>query len=147
MNNFDPSYIAVVAMPLKGSRGQAYAWASDKLLNDIPAFLDQAVYDVVHKTHSRRALGLENELRDKNRLIAAYEKMHGPIKLGSASPRKPKDGGSNAYGEGEVEPESADEGVEGAMEKGAADADEVEMDFDADEAPSQLDADMDDVED
>lgn len=78
MHARDPSYIAILAMPIS-ARGQVYAWASPSLLEHAPAFLDDAAHSMITGTRPSRAQGLEKAIAERDRLLNAYEKLHGPL--------------------------------------------------------------------
>ncbi|EJD37867.1 hypothetical protein AURDEDRAFT_173009 [Auricularia subglabra TFB-10046 SS5] len=68
MNRFRESYVAVIAMPVSGDlKGMTYAWASPRLLQDLPDFLDDCVFEISHGTMDKRAHGYAKALSDYKR--------------------------------------------------------------------------------
>ncbi|EJD40802.1 hypothetical protein AURDEDRAFT_170219, partial [Auricularia subglabra TFB-10046 SS5] len=78
MNTFQPSYVLVVAMPIKPElKSQIYTWASDSLIQDAPQLIGEAAHQLAHRTAHKRAHGAARVISDQNRELARLNR-NGP---------------------------------------------------------------------
>ena len=146
MNNVRESYIVVAAMPLGDTQGQTYAWASPRLMQDVPDLLDNLAHDIAHKTYGKRTNGYAKMLANLQRELAEKSRAYNAL---AAKMRKAKRGGGgsdledqaeegNAGGNGSEDENADSEGGSGGQgsENGGAGTDEdgSEQDVSGDEA-------------
>ncbi|EJD41024.1 hypothetical protein AURDEDRAFT_170002 [Auricularia subglabra TFB-10046 SS5] len=71
MNKSRESYILTLAMPLGSDvGGQTYAWASPRLMEDMPELLDEVVWRVANHTADKRANGYKQVVQEYQRELA-----------------------------------------------------------------------------
>ncbi|EJD32253.1 hypothetical protein AURDEDRAFT_178703, partial [Auricularia subglabra TFB-10046 SS5] len=124
MNRFRESYVAVIAMPVSGDlKGQTYAWASPRLLQDLPDFLDDCALEISHGTMDKRAHGYAKALGDYKRKalrdLAELNRKNTEAERGGG--RGPQDDAADGGGSNAVEKQPAGTGAsKGKSSAGAA---------------------------